>query len=162
DLDQETFDEVVVQAWPAILTAYRYSQFDAAELWNRIHRIRGSRGTDFTRDFAFNDQSAFTRATGPLSAGEPVPPQMLAPPRCRSSLRWPPGEPQLATFVCYLDRLDDEVEMSLWMDAHRLPAADVEAFIWGVERLLVAAAHQRVPVAALSEVTGVAPVRRGA
>jgi hypothetical protein len=52
------------------------------------------------------------------------------------------------------------VSLSVWADQSRFPAADVEDFLFAVERLLVAAERRNVPAGDIGELAGISPVAR--
>jgi hypothetical protein len=54
-----------------------------------------------------------------------------------------------------------DVSLSVWADQSRFPAAEVEDFLFAVERLLVAAERRNVPARDISDLTG-RPVLRDA
>jgi hypothetical protein len=55
-----------------------------------------------------------------------------------------------------------DVSLSVWADQSRFPAAEVEDFLYAVERLLVAAERRDVPARDIGELAGLTPVLRDA
>jgi hypothetical protein len=76
---------------------------------------------------------------------------------------WAEADPRPLLFyfeVFGLTRHD--VSLSVWADQSRFPAAEVEDFLFAVERLLVAAERRNVPARDISDMTGIRPVLRDA
>jgi hypothetical protein len=158
-LDVDGFHELVRQVWAASLAAYRHSQYDAAALRRVWSRVSEQHGTWYARDCVYNDLST------PMPAGPAEDPGLLraaiAGALPRAELTWEPAESLPAAFIFYVHRLDTDAELSLWARTDQLPAADVEGFLLGVQRLLVVAAAGPVRLAGLASVTGLAAGARG-
>src|SRR5258708_144463 len=79
----------------------------------------------------------------------------------QDALTAPDPRPLLFDFeVLGLTRHD--VGLSVWADQGRFPAAEVEDFLFAVERLLVAAESRDVPARDIGELAGISPVPRDA
>ena len=147
DVQAARFDELVRRAGTATLKAGLNSLIDGAETKKIIQRVGRRRGVAFTRDCMFND----------LSTG----PQTPVRPTGETALRWlrwaeNPG-------LLQVNLLQAEPELILGAstaDCARVPRAELELLLRGVERLLVAAADEDLDLMRLAEVTGVrAPER---
>jgi hypothetical protein len=163
DLTAETFDGIILATRTATLTAYYYSQYDAESLWQMISRVCEDRGTEFHRDCVLNDLNgaAVQGQTGHVGS---LPEKGDAENAMRETrLVWADADPRPLLFyfeVFGLTRHD--VSLSVWADQSRFPAAEVEDFLFAVERLLVAAERRNVPARDIGELVGISPVLRDA
>jgi hypothetical protein len=163
DLTAETFDGIIQATRTAALTAYYYSQYDAESLWQMIGRVSEDRGTEFHRDCVLNDLNgaAVQVQTGHVGSW---PEKGDAENAMRDTrLVWADADPRPLLFyfeVFGLTRHD--VSLSVWADQSRFPAAEVEDFLFAVERLLVAAERRNVPARDIGELVGISPVLRDA
>jgi len=74
-------------------------------------------------------------------------------------LVWADAEPRPLLFYFEVFGLTPhDVSLSVWADQSRLPAAEVEDFLFAVERLLVAAERRDVPARDIGELAGLSPV----
>ncbi len=163
DLTAETFDGIIQATRTAALAAYYHSQYDAGSLWQMISRVSEDRGTEFHRDCVLNDLNG---AAAQPRAGHPgsLPEKGDAASAMRDTrLVWADTDPRPLLFyfeVLGLTRHD--VSLSVWADQGRFPAAEVEDFLFAVERLLVAAESRDVPARDIGELAGISPVPRDA
>jgi Condensation domain len=163
DLTAETFDGIIQASRTAALTAYYHSQYDTERLWQMIDRVGEDRGTEFHRDCVLND---LTGAAVPVQTGHAgsLPEKGDAENAMRDTrLVWADTDPRPLLFyfeVFGLTRHD--VSLSVWADQSRFPAAEVEDFLFAVERLLVAAERRNVPARDIGELAGISPVLRDA
>jgi hypothetical protein len=161
DLTAETFDGIIQATRTAALSAYYYSQYDAESLWQMIGRVSEDRGTEFHRDCVLNDLNG---ASGHVQTGHvgSLPEKGDAADAMRDTrLVWADTEPRPLLFyfeVFGLTRHD--VSLSVWADQSRVSAAEVEDFLFAVERLLVAAERRNVPARDIGELAGLRPVLR--
>lgn len=175
DLTAEMFDGIIQATRTAALTAYYYSQYDAESLWQMIDRVSEDRGTEFHRDCVLNDLNGAVDIRGEASPRTPLvqvqtgrigslPGKGDAENAMRDTrLLWADADPRPLLFyfeVFGLTRHD--VSLSVWADQSRFPAAEVEAFLFAVERLLVAAERRNVPARDIGELAGIGPVLRDA
>jgi hypothetical protein len=177
DLTAETFDGIIQATRTAALTAYYYSQYDAGSLWRMIGRVSEDRGTYFHRDCVLNDLNGAavqvpTGHVGSLPGSYPPGGRPPVTPRGRGEaenamrdtrLVWADADPRPLLFyfeVFGLTRHD--VSLSVWADQSRFPAAEVEDFLFAVERLLVAAERRNIPARDIGELVGISPVLRDA
>jgi len=175
DLTAGTFDEIIQATRTAALTAYYYSQYDAGSLWKMIGRVSQERGTYFHRDCVLNDLNGAVVTRGEASPRTPLvqvqtgqaaslPEKGDAENAMRDTrLVWADADPRPLLFyfeVFGLTRHD--VSLSVWADQSRFPAAEVEDFLFAVERLLVAAERRNVPARDIGELAGISPVLRDA
>ncbi len=163
DLTAETFDGIIQATRTAALNAYYHSQYDAGSLWQMIDRVSEDRGTDFHRDCVLND---LTGAAAQVQAGQAgsLPEKGDAVNAMRDTrLVWADTDPRPLLFYFEVFGLTQhDVSLSLWADQSRFPAAEVEAFLFAVERLLVAAERRNVPAGDIGELVGISPVLRDA
>ncbi|MFF7443702.1 condensation domain-containing protein [Streptomyces sp. NPDC008122] len=152
DMGVPSFDALLGKAWGAALNAYRHSQFDAVRLWDMIDAVTHERGSRFARDVVFNDVSTLPAAAG--STGGADGPELDV---ARGPVQVLPT--RILTFVHETAPL---LRLDLWVDPALFPPDEAEGFLTGLVRLLEAAATEDVPLAALTGVTGVRPVERGA
>lgn len=163
DLTAETFDGIVQATRTATLTAYYHGQYDVDSLWQMIGRVNDDRGTEFHRDCVLNDLTGAAVQVQPGQAG-----RLPEPGDARAALRdtrlvWADTEPRPLLFYFEVFGLTrHEVSLSVWADQSRLPAAEVEDFLFGIERLLVAAERRDVPAPDIGGLAGLSPVRRDA
>ncbi|WP_302168840.1 condensation domain-containing protein [Streptomyces sp. TBY4] len=167
----ESFDDVVRRVRSAALPAYRSSWFDPTAVWQVINGVSGERGISFARDLVFNDMSALATAAGSpdqsalgrLPAvwipGHQPPPE--EGPDLGGSLTWLPAEDIPCRFFACLYRMDEEFELTLWVDPQTLDKDEAEAFGRSLLHLLRAAAEKDVPLADVPGLGGPAPVARG-
>jgi hypothetical protein len=162
DLDVATFDEVVGRVRDRSLTAYRRSHFNPEELWKLIAKVEDQRGTHWARDCVFSD------ATGLAAAGLAPAPSALGDPDIDSisghdiQLTWVESSWVASRLQLTADRLEGEVEFSMWAEPQCLPAPDAEEFAAALVRLIIEAAGRDVPLDELSGLARFRPVERGA
>ncbi|MGW8768302.1 condensation domain-containing protein [Streptomyces sp. NPDC055815] len=150
DVRVPSFDALLRKAWGAALNAYRHSQFDAVRLWEMIDAVTYERGSRFARDVVFNDVS--TLPAGPAADVD------------RPELDVSRGPVQVlpARVLTFVHETAPVLRLGMWVDPALFTPDEAEGFLTGLVRLLEAAATEDVPLTALTEVTGVRPVERGA
>ncbi|ANZ40461.1 hypothetical protein BBK82_35050 [Lentzea guizhouensis] len=160
ELGSSTVDDAVRGVRLATMNAYRYSQFDARKLWPVMDAVADERGTRFQRDCVFNDVGAHQedRVTDPA----PVDLEEVAGALPDTAFQWLPASSYPVACYFTVIRAGREVELALYGDTRYLPEPDIEAFLRGVEALVVASATRPVPVAEVASLTGITPVERGA
>ncbi len=159
ELGSSTVDDVVRGVRLATMNAYRYSQFEARRLWPIMDAVAAERGTRFQRDCVFNDVGAH-REQRPVDTTPPDA-ALLAAAGPDTVFSWLPATSYPVAFYFTVVSAGQDVEIALYADTRYLPPAAIEAFLRGVEALLVASADRAVPVSEVPAVTGVVPVRRG-
>ncbi|MER7540287.1 condensation domain-containing protein [Streptomyces sp. NPDC097704] len=152
DMGVPSFDALLGKAWGAALNAYRHSQFDAVRLWEMIDAVTHERGSRFARDVVFNDVSTLPAAAGSTGGADGPGLDVV-----RGPVQVLPT--RILTFVHETAPL---LRLDLWVDPALFAPDEAEGFLTGLVRLLEAAATEDVPLAALTGVTGVRPVERGA
>jgi hypothetical protein len=165
----ETFDEAVHRAGTATMRAYTHAQYDATRLYAVMGEVEYERGTRFHRDCVFSDLSVHRGSAGPTDADTGT--AAAGPDRAISAadLSALTDESEFA-FVTELSRpalvqfevfeAGSRATLVLLADTRYLPPDEIERFLRGAERLLVAAAGRVVAIAEFGEVTGIpAPVR---
>ncbi|MER7760398.1 condensation domain-containing protein [Streptomyces sp. NPDC097619] len=156
-----TFDALLKKAWGAALGAYRHSRFDSLRLWEMIDRVTFARGSRFARDVVFNDVSSLPGTVASLRAepdADGGDPEGGGP---EHELRWDEGQVLPTRMLTFVHATAPVLRLDLWADPALFPRAEAEGFLTGLVRLLEAAAMADVPLASLTEVTGVRPVPRG-
>jgi hypothetical protein len=163
DLTAETFDEIIQATRSAALTAYYFSQYDTGSLWQVIDDVDEDRGTEFHRDCVMNDLSSAAAQVLAGHAGS-LPERGDAANAMRDTrLVWAETDPRPVLFYFEVYRLSrHDVSLSVWADPSRLSPAEVEDFLFAVERLLVAADRRNVPAREIGELAGLRPVLRDA
>jgi Condensation domain len=163
DLTAETFDGIIRATRLAALTAYYSSQYDTDSLWQMIDRVGAERGTEFHRDCVLNDLNGVAAQVPTGHAGSSPERGDAADAMRHTRLVWTETEPRPVLFYFEVFRLTRrDVSLSLWADRSRFPAAEVEDFLFAVERLLVAADRRNVPARDIGELAGLRPVLRDA
>ncbi|KAA2264205.1 hypothetical protein F0L68_08170 [Solihabitans fulvus] len=169
----DTFDDLVRAVRSAGVPAYRHSWFDPMAIWRVINGVSDERGIAFARDLVFNDMSAFagTAVAAPERSARTRLPAVWVPGANElvandtepgASLTWQPAENIPCRFVTCLYRLDDEVELTLWVDPQVLSRDEVAEFGRALLRLLRVAADGDLPLKELPSLTTLAQVDRGA
>ncbi|MFF5788623.1 DUF6271 family protein [Streptomyces sp. NPDC012693] len=162
DVRVPTFDALLRKAWGAALNAYRHSQFDAVALWEMIGRATHERGSVFARDVVYNDVSAV-----PAKAAEPAPataggtPDPGAPTAPELEFGRGPEQVLPTRILTFVHEIEPAIRLGMWADPALFGPDEAEGFLTGLVRLLEAAATEDVPLALLTEVTGVRPIERG-
>ncbi|GAA3249401.1 hypothetical protein GCM10010493_23360 [Streptomyces lavendulae subsp. grasserius] len=165
DVRVPSFDALLKKAWGAALNAYRHSRFDAHRLWEVIDGATFERGSRFARDVVFNDVStlpptvASLTADGPRTA--PGEPGALDPDGPEPELTWGPEQVLPTRLLTFVHATGPLLHLGMWADPELFGRAEAEGLLTGLVRLLEAAAAQDVPLASLTEATGVRPAERG-
>ncbi|MGW6391066.1 condensation domain-containing protein [Streptomyces sp. NPDC055103] len=164
DVRVPSFDVLLGKAWGAALNAYRHSRFDAVSLWEMIGRTTFERGSRFARDVAFNDVSTLPTALPSTlpSAHSPSPPGDGVAVGPELELSWGTDQVLPTRVLTFVHETDPLLRLGVWADPALFTRDQAEGFLVGLVRLLEAAATADVPLTALTEVTGVRPVERGA
>ncbi|WP_436760745.1 condensation domain-containing protein [Streptosporangium sp. V21-05] len=149
DLDVPTFDEAVRRFRAASLSGYQHSRFDSIALWEVIETVNAERGVDFARDCVFNDMSGVT-------VPEPEP-----EPSAEVECGWLPAASLPAHLALWANRLEDVVDLTLWIDPRVMSRTEAEGFGTGIVRLLIAAGDGDVQASDISEISGISPIERG-
>jgi hypothetical protein len=155
DTPAGSFDELVRRCGAATLRAARFSSFNQPDRQRMIRDFEHLRGIRFHRDSVFNNLAAHDGGTsGPADAA----PQ-------ETFIAWwkPPSAFNQTLLEFHLLRAPEGISVGLWTgDTTRMPPAEIESLLRGIERLIVAAAGGDVDLANLTDITGVRPVDRGA
>ncbi|HEV2372992.1 MAG TPA: condensation domain-containing protein [Streptosporangiaceae bacterium] len=158
DMRVTGFDELARRAGMMALKTGRGGLVDDVSLAKVISQVEYDRGIAYVRDCVFNDASAAD--SSPTST--PGDPAEAADAVGRSELVWVDHVGAAELLMLYLGKVEGELMLgAMTADPGRVPRADLESLLWGVERLLVAAATSNVPMDRLTEVTGFQPVNRG-
>lgn len=155
DVRGPSFDAVLRRAWGAALGAYRHSQFDSVRLWEAIGETTFERGSHFARDVVFNDVSGLTDARDPAPVQDTRDAQ-----DAELDLDWGPVQVLPTRLLCFAYRTHPLLHLGMWADPALFPREEAETFLTGLVKLLEAVAYEDVPLAALTEVTGIRPTER--
>ncbi|MFI1018407.1 condensation domain-containing protein [Streptomyces sp. NPDC020965] len=153
DVRVPSFDLLLRKAWGAALNAYRHSQFDSLGLWEMIERVTFERGSHFARDVVFNDVSMLPATLATEAAPDAAGPEL--------DLCWGPVQELPTRLLSFVYQTAPLLHLSVWADPALFTRDETEGFLVGLVRLLEAAGTGDVPLASLTEVTGVRPVERG-
>ena len=155
-----TFTELVRRAGAAMMTAYRYGQYDFQEMKARERAIAEQRGLAFSQPAGLN----LRRYTDqPPERGEPGPPPALS--RADTTVRVQPIGGSCARGVVLLSvrPRSDQTELELLCDGAALPAEDLTRLVQAVETLLVdAVADPELRLSTLADRCGLRPPALGA
>ncbi|MEU8382809.1 condensation domain-containing protein [Streptosporangium sp. NPDC048865] len=149
DLDAPTFDEAVRRFRGASLSGYQHSRFDSVALWEVIEAVNAERGVDFARDCVFNDMSGVT-------VPDPGP-----GPSAWIECDWLPAASLPAHLALWANRLEDVVDLTLWIDPRVMSRTEAEEFGTGIVRLLIAAGDGDLHTSDISDISGISPIERG-
>ncbi|HEY7431257.1 MAG TPA: hypothetical protein VH641_11045 [Streptosporangiaceae bacterium] len=164
DVRAARFGELVRRTAAATLRSNHSGPIDRADLIGAIARIEHDRGISYLRAGAFNDLTPYAPPepdlpgppAGPASAADVQ--RALRETRF-ASMSSPPVEELL---LIILHKIVPEVSLGVMTrDGLRIPPAELESLLRGVEALLVAAAARDVELSSLTEITGVEPLPRG-
>jgi hypothetical protein len=153
------FDDLVRRTATATMAAGRACLADRAEVARVVREVEDERGIIYIRACVFNDATVDEAD----SAADPVkdPADVLRALGSTKLRVTPATEIGEALLLLALMRVDEELVLgALTTDSGRVPRADIEALLRGVERLLVAAASADVSMNQVAEIAGVRPVVR--
>ena len=160
DVRAKSLDQVISRGTAAALRGTRVSLVDAAALGRLMEQVAHDRGIAYYRHCVFNDISmeAADTAARPPRSGPAAARQALH--RTRFALLPHPPSDQL--MLVMLQQVDEELILgAMTRDANRVPTAELEMVLRGVEALLVAAAPGDIELSRIGEITGVQPIARG-
>jgi hypothetical protein len=145
DVADATFDEVVLRAWHAALTAYKYAYYDPAGHDAMLARVNEERGEEIDIGCIFNDRRTGERRD--VLSPPPTGPEILAA-LPHSTLRWRQQTERAGErFFFHINDVPDTTEIWMPIDSHCMSHADTEAFLREVEMVAVAAALDPATVA---------------
>jgi len=153
DIEGDDFDEIVRRVAVATLTANTYSQYDIDELLAVMDEIGHERGIAFNRDFSFNNVSDFMA----LEVGDTE-----VPDDTPTSIMWQPWQYFPEMLMCHPVSFGSQLVVALTANQRHVDKAELELLLNGVERLLVAAAEDVVPLEKLAEIIEIEPLQRDA
>jgi hypothetical protein len=169
DVRAESLDEVVHRAAAAVLRGNHNSLIEVKALERTVRNAEHTRGITWNRHCTFNDISEFqtpayvtdaTDGTDATATDDPAAAERALD-RTRFSRMPAPGQEE-QLLLLLLNQVEGELIMGATSrDANRVPLAELELLLRGIESLLVAAARGDVRLSDLAEVTGVRPVSRG-
>ncbi|MFI5843733.1 condensation domain-containing protein [Catenuloplanes sp. NPDC051500] len=153
------FDTVVRDSRQSLMTTYRSGQYDTACLYEVMGRMEYERGTRFHRDCVFTDISVHRRMPGAAPRTATLAQMREAMSQTRVTFITARDLSVLCQLQVY--ELDEQVTLVLQADSGLLPSREIEEFLRGVERLLLAAADRDIEAAELATVSGIAAPVRG-
>ncbi|MBP2706797.1 hypothetical protein JOL79_23600 [Microbispora sp. RL4-1S] len=156
DAGTTSFDDLIRRAGGATLRAAMHGLYDVKRLQALQSAIGDRRGVMFQRDCACNINifDGEARPEGPPEAAQAALP--------RTALRW--HIPPYFRVLLLLRVIDSDGAPLLGLTtghADLVPAAEIEALLLGIDRLLAAAATGDVDLRRMTEITGLTPVVRG-
>ncbi len=162
DTEVPSFDDLARACATATIRACRIGACDTQRLIAVCKAIEHDRGIFSHRDAVFNHlgrhslPASLDTADGAVAELRRI---MTAP---RGEIRWwqPPVHQDILTEFRAIE-FDGLTALGQWgWDPRRVPRTEIEQLLRGAERLLLAAGQSDVPLAELTEVTGLAPVVR--
>jgi hypothetical protein len=162
DTDVATFDELVGRVKDRSLAAYRRSHFDPHELWQVIGRAGQQRGTFWARDCVFSDPTGLTTAGLVAAGASGSGPDVYDTRGPDIQLDWDESQWVPSRLMLTTDRLDGEVEFSMWAEPQCLTAPEAEEFATALVRLVIEAGQRDVALDEVGGLAGFQPVVRGA
>ena len=163
NLDVPTFDELIARTAAATLTANANSSYDPHALNAMLDEVGNARGAAFTRDFVVNNLSIHLNAPTPTRGTQAPPADTTQITRAldQSRLTWRPAPDFPEILLCAPIRVDSEFVFTLTGNTAYVAETELEQLTRGLERLIVAAADQDIPLTDLGTVTGIEPTHRG-
>lgn len=164
DTSTASFDELVRRCGTATLRAARYGSFHQPSRLRMLRELGHLRGVCFHPDSVFNNLAAYDVDPGGADSEPAGPVGGDAAALPETSIAWwkPPSRFNKTPLEFNLLRMPEGLSLGLWTnDTTRVPPAEMESLLRGIERLIVAAAGGDVDLGNLSEVTRVTPVDRG-
>jgi hypothetical protein len=141
------FDDLVTAVNPAALLAYRNAYYDQRKMNRLIARLGEECGAEVFPYCCFNDQRQATSPGGPPGALAASAPRAALP---AATVTWAASHERLNCGFClHVTGRPGELQVSLTADTCLLPRAGIEAFLRGMERLVVEAASRDVRLSSL-------------
>ena len=158
DTRADSLDQLARRAAMTTLRAGKGCAVDGDELARLVRAVEVDRGISYARDCTYNDTSYI----------DLVPSEPPASP-CAARAALPASElhfvdaADIGTLLAvFLWQVEGELLLgAMTSDTSRMPRADIEALLRGVELLLVEAATADVKLDRISEITGITPLPRG-
>jgi hypothetical protein len=165
DVDEVSFDQLVRRAWMSVVLAGKNGAHDVFRLEKSWNAIASDRGINLDWGPLFNNMmveaaESHPTATAPLGT-------LTSGGKQQTELRWrsmPPTPPLVRFDLIPVDwpGVERGWALSLWSgNTQYLPAADMEALLLAVERLLVAAASNDLSHEAMRASARITPIERG-
>jgi hypothetical protein len=163
DASTRSFDELVRRAGTATLLSARYGGFHHPSQRRMLRELGHLRGVHFHHDAFFNNLAVhYADADAGLSTSAGSADTAAAALSETFVAWWKPTSSYNQTLLeFHLLRTPEGISVGLWTcDTTRVPPAEIESLLRGIERLIVAAASDDVDLGRLSEITGVTPAAR--
>jgi hypothetical protein len=141
------FDDLTAAVSPAALRAYQNAYYDQRQMNRLITRLSEECGTEVFPYCCFNDQRRATDGGGSAGALEAAAMWKALP---ATTITWPATHERLNCGFClHITGRPGELQVSLTADTRLLSRGDIEAFLSGMERLVVEAASRDVRLSSL-------------
>jgi hypothetical protein len=139
------FGDLINVVKPAALRAYRNAYYDQRQMNSLVTQLSRDCGTEVFPYCCFNDQRLASDPAGPAAGpGEAAIRAALA----ATTITWPARHERLnCRFCLHVTGKPGELSVSLTADTRFLSCHDIEAFLLGLERLVVDAAFRDVRLA---------------
>lgn len=132
-----TFDEVVLRAWRASLSAGKNAYYDPVGLAALIARVGRERGEELDMSCFFND----ARRRRPGEETDPLRPEQLHEALARSQFRFTYQQDQPTEHLfMHINDTPDTVDFSIAVDTAVITPDELEACVRGIEAVLIEAA----------------------
>jgi hypothetical protein len=158
DTRADSLDQLARRAAMTTLRAGKGCAVDGDELGRLVRAVEVDRGISYARDCTYNDTS-YIDMVPPESPGSPCAARAALP---ASELHFVAAADIGTLLAVFLWQVEGELLLgAMTSDTGRMPRADIEALLRGVELLLVEAATADVKLDRVREITGVTPLPRG-
>jgi hypothetical protein len=151
-----SFAELVRHAWSAMMRAHRVGQYDTARTAELTTATSAARGVHLDLLTFFNDTRPDTRPDPGRAASTTF--SAIHEAMAETTVRWETEEhDNVRFFMEAVDHVADRhaIRLRAYADTRYVPAASLEAFVYGLERLLVEAVAREVPLDDVPSITGV-------
>jgi condensation domain-containing protein len=132
-----TFDEAVIRAWRASVSAYKHAYFEPAQIRSVLASVSEERGRQVDLNLVYNDR----RLDTPRTVGGPLPtkPELRAA-MPQTSLTWAQSDDPLDLCHIHVRDCADAVDVAVFFDTAYVSPEVVETMLRTVESATVAAA----------------------
>lgn len=158
NVDGESFDELIRQAYMATIVANRHGYYDVYRRLEITREIESERGTLFTFEPLFN---CITSSSG-FAQGKVMASDEIRSAVARTRLRKVEMHSISALLRFDALSLDELLNLRLWAgDASRIKSQVIESLLLGVERLLVSASSSDIDAARMRHVAEIEQAAHG-
>ena len=141
DLAGLTVDQAVRHTRGRAMAAYKHAYYHPGRMAELVARVGRERGEEIDLDCYFNDRRVrYGDQNGGLAAPAPAPAELTAA-LAETTFRWEQwsDKPFESLFV-HIEDVPDRIAALVYGDTHRVPPADLETWVRGMEEVAVAAA----------------------